>query len=162
MIRRCQANTGIKAPDRFLQTVLTSGDCSRKIDYLIGRTMYRRASVFRRISDRQLFVDFQIQCSSMLTFLLGGSVCSGSREAWCRCCQLPEYILQLFANNLETFKVKPNRVWQKPQLLQTNLFDIPLLEEWCSLEHSSLYVEKDKVETCAWSEQHKRVVRVSR
>ena len=65
-------------------------------------------------------------------------------------------------NKLEMFKLKPNRVWQKPQLLQTNLFDVPLLEEWCSLEHSSLYVAKDKVETCDCCEQHKRVVRVSR
>ena len=120
--------------------------------------MYPRASVFRRISDRQLFVDFQIQCSR---FWWGDLFVHVAEKHGADVANCQSKYFSFFANNLETFKVKPNRVWQNPQLLQTSLFDVPLLEEWCSLEHSSLYVAKDKVETSACSEQHKRVVIVS-
>ena len=125
---------------------------------LFARIMYPRASVFRRISDRQLFVDFQIQCSR---FWWGDLFVHVAEKHGADVANCQSKYFSFFANNLETFKVKPNRVWQNPQLLQTSLFDVPLLEEWCSLEHSSLYVAKDKVETSACSEQHKRVVIVS-
>ena len=63
-----------------------------------------------------------------IRFHPGRSVCRSCHgESRCRRCELLKYIPQFLWQQawvLETFKLKPNRAWQKPQLLQTDLLNL--------------------------------------